>query len=1297
VPTGAWQEPGGWHWIAQHFKGDFSWRRRTLALLLLPVLLVASVLCFRHAVRPGATRGSIAQITAQAAGILIALGTLALLALLAWVSLTPGSGNPQEMVFIAPIQDPGQTLSLQVTQWAAGEVMFYAKYAWPALLAVALWVLAAVKQWSHWGDSAARMVGWTLLAWAALRMPGGAPWFFGILALFALTQLWFPAWRAIQQLPPAPKTEPPAAPADSSNPAPGAATALWLAGLLVTATATAHAAPAEPTRSVVQSVIQQMQVQDEFLRARARLIWQTEAGERLDFLAAPAVLIKIQLPAENLVLSQNPIGGGYRLTAKTGGRFEVEFEYQLRVTREAASGHFVLPTSPALVNRFTLDLDRPDLSVISSEAVSVEVALVQQEGKELSRAEVVLAPRPSARINWVPRSRDPRRETAVLYAELHHLYVPTPGLLEGVHLFQLKPAQGQITEVTVLIPTNQTVTDVRAQGLAHWRFDPDSRLLRAVFQTPQAQAFQMWMFSQIPAGALPYEITARVPLLQNTAGQLGTLGVATGQEVQLQETAKVQGLAPINLEDYSAALLKEAGQWMAGLTLRRAYRYSASDAQITLAAAPVQPDIRVATQETHSLGEDRAVLALQWTVDITRAGIFRLSFTLPADFDLENVTSPVLSHWTELRAAGERIITLHLRGKTEGRHNVNLTLGGPGLARRKEWTAPRVLVREATRQTGQLLVIPEQGLRLHARERDGVNPVDPRRAGLTQKGGLAFALLQNQWRLVFEVEAVEPWVEAAVLQHCTLREGQAQVIAALEYRIDNAGVKNFQILVPHPADNVRFEGELFSDAVRLPTPGEARWQTWEVKLQRRVIGNYTLRLSYQMPLTNQTAGMRLAGVRTPSANLQRGYLALQGSGRLQIRLPAQPAGLQPVEWQALPPALRRSAGMTESKDCFVVMDSGFELPITLSRHEVAAVLPAQVESLTLTSVIAPSGQMLTEGRLVLRPGDKRLLRMKLPAGSRFWYAFINGQSVWPWREGGQILFLLEKHSEPNQPTTLEFFYTAGTGEDGNLARREMLAPSFDLPLENVTWNIYTPANWDIQNWQSALQMRSVGTPLWPTGINVDDYLKSEMARREEKVKTAEQLFTMANTMLQQGAPQQAQRAFQAAWNISPQDAAFNEDARVQWNNVRLQQTLLGLNERRQNALDIAERKEGRARNVLGRIEPGQAPQYTQQQAQQVLERNTPDENAALQRLAERMLRQQIAGVTKPESIRAALPLQGRPYQFTGALVVDEWATLKVALKAKAADPQTATGGVTLLIGLFLALAVLYGLRPKAQK
>ena len=40
-------------------------------------------------------------------------------------------------------------------------------------------------------------------------------------------------------------------------------------------------------------------------------------------------------------------------------------------------------------------------------------------------------------------------------------------------------------------------------------------------------------------------------------------------------------------------------------------------------ASPVEPDVRVTTQQTLSLGEDRVVLAANLTADITRAGIFR--------------------------------------------------------------------------------------------------------------------------------------------------------------------------------------------------------------------------------------------------------------------------------------------------------------------------------------------------------------------------------------------------------------------------------------------------------------------------------------------------------------------------------------------------------------------------------------------------------------------------------------------------------------------------------------------------
>ena len=71
------------------------------------------------------------------------------------------------------------------------------------------------------------------------------------------------------------------------------------------------------------------------------------------------------------------------------------------------------------------------------------------------------------------------------------------------------------------------------------------------------------------------------------------------------------------------------------------------------------------------------------TVDITRAGIFRLSFALPAGMDVESVAGKALSHWTELKSDTGRIITMHLRGRTEGRQEFAISLTGPGMKAQK--------------------------------------------------------------------------------------------------------------------------------------------------------------------------------------------------------------------------------------------------------------------------------------------------------------------------------------------------------------------------------------------------------------------------------------------------------------------------------------------------------------------------------------------------------------------------------------------------------------------------------------
>ena len=142
-------------------------------------------------------------------------------------------------------------------------------------------------------------------------------------------------------------------------------------------------------------------------------------------------------------------------------------------------------------------------------------------------------------------------------------------------------------------------------------------------------------------------------------------------------------------------------------------------------------------------------------------------------------------------------------------------------------------------------------------------------------------------------------------------------------------------------------------------------------------------------------------------NLQRGFATVQSAGRLQVRVDDLPASLQPTEWQAIPHTLQKDLSAASANFAYRLVEPDFQLPLKLERHDAAKLLPARVNEITFTSVISDAGVMLTQARLDILPGDKRLLHFKLPAGASFWFAFVNQNGVWPWREGDEILIPLE--------------------------------------------------------------------------------------------------------------------------------------------------------------------------------------------------------------------------------------------------------------------------------------------------
>ena len=130
------------------------------------------------------------------------------------------------------------------------------------------------------------------------------------------------------------------------------------------------------------------------------------------------------------------------------------------------------------------------------------------------------------------------------------------------------------------------------------------------------------------------------------------------------------------------------------------------------------------------------------------------------------------------------------------------------------------------------------------------------------------------------------------------------------------------------------------------------------------------------------------------------------------------------------------------------------------------------------------------------------------------------------------------------------------------------------------------------------------------------------------------------------------------------DAAFNEDARVQLHNIKLQQALFGLNVR-QAAIGAESAAAAKLRELRSRAEL----QYTQQDAKQIIDRNTDDENAAFMKVAERLIQQQDAAVASPAALRANIPQQGQVFTFGRSVAVDPWEDLRLNLKV-----SSRTGG-----------------------
>ncbi len=1193
------------------------------------------------------------------------------------------TGLPEPLQLSLPILSAGETVELGVNNIPLWQI----NLSWTGLgvlLAGFALIVGSLRMRVARLRLVIRISSILLIVLGVLVQGDGAPWFYGLLALMILILLFFrPAIelfrdvvhrmrqmaerrRAQKRLK---QDQANSESGGQGSASPGPATAMIILVAIAFSGTGVCAANSPDDFETADSLTQEWQVthQDSRLKAKGAIMLTGKPGDRFVLLKSPAVLTHFE--GDGLRLSKHEVSGEgpiYVLSIplaeeanppedsmpKRAMRFKATFEYQLEAIRPM-EGLPVL-TGTAALQQIDLAFDEAGWDVSGSTAVRIEQ--LPADG-DTTRARVLLSPG-AAILVLKPKARDVTAEKTQFFVEASNLFLPGPGVVDGRHRINIRTSQGQISVLNLLVPRGLTVSAV-AGPVGSWQFDADSGGLALQLEPAQSLAFEIMIETQRGLDPLPADVSLAPLRVVGANGEVGLVAIAFGPEAQ-PETLEANVMSAVNLGDFDASLITNPQA-----VLHRVYRYGADGGEMAVRVAPVASEVRVISRQVLSLGEERAVLAVNFAVEISRAGLFQLSFPLPDGLEVESLSGAALHHWAELTEDGRRQIILHLNGKTIGSQSFTLSLSGAAPADVAEWAVPRFELNEATRQTGEMVVRPVTGLRLRTVARQNVSETDPREVGGAAQGALAFRILQRDWNLTLGIEKLEPWVTGQVLHEITLREGQTRSALIANFNVQNASVSALRVILPVNSEDeirtLRASGSSVSDLVRTAPDSD----TWEVQFKRRVVGKLQFRIEYERrgERTNEEETLNPAGF--PQARQVSYYFAVRAGGRLELEHDVLTQGWQRIDWNTVPQPLRESENRTAPSLAFRAVVPPSVLKIHAKRHSLADALKLRVAQGSLTTVLSPTGDQLTSADVTMEVIQRSSLSVGLPKGGELFSIFVNGESVNSIRQGGTTnawqFYILPGIDD--RTAQVRFVYSVPGNQ---LSHLKLSSPQLNVPLENILWNVIAPRGFELNDNDGNLELISQTNQ---KSYDRDSYLSMASGKRRMQAQQATQLLEQANQLLQAGEQSKARWALNSVANQYALDAASNEDARVQLENLQTQQAIVGLNTRRQrlyldnsrNDADHVDNEQLRQAAADNPVLQQDQLNFRPQQLSELLRGNTIEDNTILQQIAARLVQHQHTTDPAPQAIIISLPEEGEVYTFGRTVQVAENSPLDLEL------------------------------------
>ncbi len=796
------------------------------------------------------------------------------------------------------------------------------------------------------------------------------------------------------------------------------------------------------------------------LRFRAEV---GEAPRELALTTGNLVLLDEQaaLP-EGTKIRYDAASATYYLLWSRRGSYEMQVRFAVW-PRQVEGGEwreatFETPTSR--VRELELLCDRPDLEVLFPGAL--KQTRTMDDGGRL-RIAALLGPGKPFQVRWKPQVVDLDGKL-VLASDANTVVTVGVGALRLDNLYVFKVAQGKLRELSFAVPEGLNVTQVRGPFIRDWRLaaEEDGRLvLRVILNRPVVDLQPVQIIAEQGLGAFP--VALAVPVIQplEVIRASGQVGVGTNSAIQLL-VAGTAGLSQVDAGAFPRLVLSQEQARPLPTAKSFYYTYATTPYNLQVSLADIVPAYDVSGRLVYTVKEDNLTLAGDFEIDVREAGIRSLTLWLDGRLVVSTVAGAEVVDFS-LRerggAGGRQAVDVEFRQPVLGRSLLKLQaeMGGPPIGVAQELLG--LGVEGAQSERGYVVLVAEKGVQLglpEARELRQVHTASIPMA--VANAQFAYRYRASDWQLALTPTKKPSSVLVESFHLLSVADGITYGSALFNYFISGAPLDEFRFALPEEYRNVEFVGR---DVRRWDREGEL----WVVKLQRKVMGDFNLGLTFNLRPGAERLIVAGGGV-CREVESESGYLAVTSGLNLELReMQTELPGLLEIKQDEIPANYRLLAKLPVLRSYkYVGAAAGVELAIQPFAQ--GTVLPVLIEVMQMNTDLNVNNdgqtQAVTRIRYKLKNSSSQYFSLAMPAAAAYWtvrMAELDEQGVEQLRnvvaqrneENGLLMVPLPRRRNPNDPITVELEYGQVHGKLGWYGQLHLVAPRTEVRSTFAQW------------------------------------------------------------------------------------------------------------------------------------------------------------------------------------------------------------------------------------------------------